>query len=282
MRDPAGTPQPRPARRHAVARVRRPLLLSRRGCASRRSRGPPRCARGSERGSRAGTAAARSSRRPPRRARARARRGRPTESVRAPRAPPRVPRRGPGTATEDGPTWKICVEASPKSISTSSISPASARGNGEEAVEHRWLPACIAKKQKSPSRRAGQRPLGDERGESGCDDRIDGVPTVCERPRARLGGVAVSCCNGAAHPGRVVPAGGRWPIFAVRGGQPAWKQRMCEMFGFEENSRRRSPPSVSMSVTPLPVSNVAAITRPSFARFRSRHDARVPTSGVRP
>ena len=120
----------RRGRARASARVRR---VDARGVAvdapARRRR-----AAGSPRGSRAGTRAARRARS---RSRARrdapARRALPTSRSRTAGEPPRGRRASPGTATEPSPTWNICVPASPKSMTTSSISPSRLRRNARRS-----------------------------------------------------------------------------------------------------------------------------------------------------
>ena len=107
--------------RRAEARAPGPSPPSPPACGSRRSPCPPRCARESGRGSRAGTAAGRTSPRPcgasssagSNSSAHASRPWRPCASAR--------PRRGRERQPTPAPTWKTCVDASPKSISTSSI-----------------------------------------------------------------------------------------------------------------------------------------------------------------
>ena len=75
---------------------------------------------------------------------------------RRPREPPVLPcasarpATSPGTATDDGPTWKICVEASPKSITTSSIGPCGREGTAKKQSSSAGSPPASRRSRKPP------------------------------------------------------------------------------------------------------------------------------------
>ena len=208
--DDRGTQRGRPraraelARRRAAPSSRRrssqgPSRSSPRARGSRRSRAPRPCARESGRGSRAGTAARPVISTPVRASssagsNSAAHGSRPWRSCASAR-----PATSPGTATDDGPTWNTCVEASPKSITPRPSAPAAVRGRRRSSRAVSARRPASRRSRKPATSGARQRPLGDERGERGGDDRVDGVAAVGKRPRAGLGGVAVSCCNGSTH-----------------------------------------------------------------------------------
>ena len=56
----------------------------------------------------------------------------------------------PGTATDDGPTWKTCVEASPKSITTSSIGPCGREGTAKKQSSSVGSPPGSRRSRKPP------------------------------------------------------------------------------------------------------------------------------------
>ena len=144
----------------------------------RRCGGRPRRAGGSPRGSGGGTPAPRRRRRRRARARSPARRARGHGTRRE--APVRVleARQEPGHGDRASPTWNTCVEASPKSMTSSSISPSPAR-DAEEAVEDVGVTVDVDEEEAAAGR-AGQRPLGDEGGERGRDAGVDGVAALLE------------------------------------------------------------------------------------------------------
>ena len=202
----AGARRPWPPRHRGRARASRRRPACARAPDRRRCRGLPRRAGGSPRGSGAGTRAAR---------RARSRRAPARSPVRRGSAHSRVakrpwissrPARSPGTATDPSPTWKTWVPESPKSMTSSSISPSPARRNLEEAVEHRRLAGRLVDEREAPSGRARERPFGDECGERGCEERVDGIPAVTQDARAGLGRERMTGCDRASHPGRLLRA----------------------------------------------------------------------------
>ena len=84
------------------------------------------------------------------------------------------PATSPGTATDPAPTWNTWVDASPKSITTSSIEPDVCEGTAKKQSSSVGSAPASRSRETRPGR-AAQRPLRDEPRERGGDHGVDGV-----------------------------------------------------------------------------------------------------------
>ena len=98
--------------------------------------------------------------------------------------------------------WKICVEASPKSITISSISPSGRDGAAKKQSSTVASPVDPGE-QEAAAGRAGQRALGDRGGKGGYDAGVDRVAALREHARAGFGGDPISGCDRSLHELRV-------------------------------------------------------------------------------
>ena len=107
--------------------------------------------------------------------------------------------------------WKTCVVRSSKATSTAThLAPlagrkARSRDGHEEVEQPVGAVTRPVDEHEAASARAGQRALGHPGDERRGDAGVDGVPSLGEDPRARLGCQRVAGGHGALHGGSVAP-----------------------------------------------------------------------------